>query len=120
MCCAHSGLLHTLAWFSFMVSTLGTGAAPAKSVDCQAVSQDGHDRDDYCAAGPVSPDAAVVVATFPMPAGLVFDWHTHDDHQLAWAASGVLTVRTRESAWVLPTTRALWIPAGLPHETLSP
>jgi AraC-like DNA-binding protein len=59
----------------------------------------------------------VVVATFPMPPGTVFDWHTHDDHQLAWAASGVLTVITRQATWVLPPTRALWIPAGLPHET---
>ncbi len=54
-----------------------------------------------------------------MPAGLVFDWHTHADHQLAWAASGVLTVRTSSSTWALPPTRALWIPAGLRHETLS-
>ena len=57
-----------------------------------------------------------------MPAGTRFDWHTHDDHQLAWAASGVLTVLTGEverSTWVLPPTRALWIPAGLPHETAS-
>jgi AraC-like ligand binding domain len=54
-----------------------------------------------------------------MPAGRVFDWHTHHDHQLAWAASGVLTVRTAEAAWVLPPTRALWIPAGVRHETLS-
>ncbi|MBO0830987.1 MAG: helix-turn-helix transcriptional regulator [Actinobacteria bacterium] len=54
-----------------------------------------------------------------MPAGLVFDWHMHADHQLAWAASGVLTVRTQSSTWVLPPTRALWIPAGLRHETLS-
>ena len=54
-----------------------------------------------------------------MPPGLVFDWHTHSDHQLAWAASGVLTVRTALAAWVLPPTRALWIPAGLRHETLS-
>jgi AraC-like DNA-binding protein len=54
-----------------------------------------------------------------MPAGRVFDWHTHDDHQVAWAASGVLTVRTADSAWVLPPTRALWIPAGVRHETLS-
>jgi len=61
----------------------------------------------------------VIVATFPMPAGLVFDWHTHTDHQLAWAASGVLTVRTGDATWVLPPTRALWIPAGLQHETLS-
>ena len=63
--------------------------------------------------------AAVFVVTFPMPAGQVFDWHVHDDHQLAWAASGVLTVRTDVSTWVLPPTRALWIPAGLRHETLS-
>ncbi len=39
--------------------------------------------------------AAVFVATFPMPAGTRFDWHTHEDHQLAWAASGVLTVLAR-------------------------
>ncbi len=61
----------------------------------------------------------MIVATFPMPAGLVFDWHTHLDHQLAWAVSGVLMVRTGDTTWVLPPTRALWIPAGLPHETAS-
>jgi AraC-like DNA-binding protein len=61
----------------------------------------------------------MVACTFPMPAGTVFDWHTHPDHQLAWAASGVLTVRTAEAAWVLPPTRALWIPTGVHHETLS-
>ena len=75
--------------------------------------------DSYCAADDIDPAAAVIVATFPMPAGLVFDWHTHDDHQLAWAASGVLTVRSEEATWVLPPTRALWIPAGVRHETLS-
>jgi AraC-like DNA-binding protein/quercetin dioxygenase-like cupin family protein len=78
------------------------------------VSPDGH-------RGPGEGDtsAAVTVVTFPMPQGLVFHWHTHPDHQLAWAASGVLTVRTEAAAWVLPPTRALWIPAGLRHETLS-
>jgi AraC-like DNA-binding protein len=54
-----------------------------------------------------------------MPAGTRFDWHTHEDHQLAWAASGVLTVLTAEATWVLPPTRALWIPAVMPHETAS-
>lgn len=54
-----------------------------------------------------------------MPRGSVFDWHTHEDHQLAWAPNGVLTVRTASTAWVLPPTRALWIPAGIRHETLS-
>jgi len=65
------------------------------------------------------PAAAVIAVTFPMPAGMVFDWHTHAEHQLAWAASGVLTVRTAAAAWALPPTRALWIPAGVRHETLS-
>jgi AraC-like DNA-binding protein len=59
----------------------------------------------------------VVVVTLPMAPGTIFDWHTHKDHQLAWAASGVLTVLTAEATWVLPPTRALWIPTGLRHET---
>ncbi|HEY5010055.1 MAG TPA: helix-turn-helix transcriptional regulator [Acidimicrobiales bacterium] len=59
------------------------------------------------------------VCTFAMPAGTVFDWHVHEDHQLAWASSGVLTVRSGDEAWVLPPNRALWIPAGVRHETLS-
>lgn len=54
-----------------------------------------------------------------MAIGSVFDWHTHAKHQLAWAASGVLTVRTDTATWILPPTRALWIPVGLRHETLS-
>jgi AraC-like DNA-binding protein/quercetin dioxygenase-like cupin family protein len=62
---------------------------------------------------------AVFVATFPMAAGARFEWHTHRDHQLAWALSGVLTVVTGAATWVLPPTRALWIPAELPHETLA-
>jgi AraC-like DNA-binding protein/quercetin dioxygenase-like cupin family protein len=101
--------------------TLGTAPASANGVVCQTVSQDGQASwpDQYCAADDAADAAAVIVATFPMPAGLVFDWHTHPDHQLAWAASGVLTVRTDTSTWVLPPTRALWIPAGLRHETLA-
>lgn len=75
---------------------------------------------DASAAAAPGPDApAVTVAIFPMAAGLTFDWHTHVDHQLAWASTGVLTVLTRTASWVLPPTRALWIPAGLPHETKS-
>jgi AraC-like DNA-binding protein/quercetin dioxygenase-like cupin family protein len=79
------------------------------------VSRAGQDAGSKDAGG--KEQAAVVVADFPMSAGTVFDWHTHEDHQLAWAASGVLTVITADATWVLPPTRALWIPAGLPHET---
>src|SRR5215475_8953158 len=78
------------------------------------MSQDGQCEDPWASA-----TGSVIAATFPMRAGVVFNWHTHDDHQLAWAASGVLTVRTQSADWVLPPTRALWIPAGLRHETLA-
>ena len=103
-----------------MVPTLGNRQVKPKGVGCHLVSLDGQ-----CVAADQDPaaerdsDAVVIVATFPMPAGLVFDWHTHIDHQLAWAASGVLMVRTDSATWMLPPTRALWIPAGLRHETLS-
>jgi AraC-like DNA-binding protein len=48
-----------------------------------------------------------------------FERHIHDDHQLAWAANGVLSVVTDAGTWVLPPSRALWIPAGVPHETIA-
>jgi AraC-like DNA-binding protein/quercetin dioxygenase-like cupin family protein len=89
-------------------------AAKAQGLACQAVSQDGH-----CSAGSADAAVAVFVATFPMAAGSRFDWHTHSDHQLAWAANGVLIVLTDAATWVLPPTRALWIPAGLRHETVA-
>ncbi len=76
-------------------------------------------HDGQCSDGALDPTVSVFVVTFPMPAGRVFDWHTHPDHQLAWAANGVLTVRSASNQWILPPTRALWIPAGVRHETLS-
>lgn len=82
------------------------------------MSQDGQ-RDPQCDEPTIAPTLGLAVCTFPMPAGTIFDWHSHEDHQLAWAASGVLTVRSGTEAWVLPPTRALWIPAGTRHETLS-
>jgi AraC-like DNA-binding protein/quercetin dioxygenase-like cupin family protein len=65
----------------------------------------------------IGPPDGFFVVTFPMSASTRFDWHVHDDHQLAWASAGTLTVLTEGATWVLPPTRALWIPAGLPHET---
>ncbi|WP_433175872.1 AraC family transcriptional regulator [Actinoallomurus sp. CA-150999] len=61
-------------------------------------------------------DGTVLVAAFDT-AGWQFDRHHHEENQLAWAATGVLTVSTEGTAWVLPPTRALWIPAGVEHVT---
>ena len=66
-----------------------------------------------------SAEARVIVANFPMAPGTRFDWHRHGRHQLAWAARGVLTVETASTTFILPPSRALWIPARLRHETRS-
>src|SRR5579863_8552186 len=49
------------------------------------------------------------------PAGHVIPLHFHDRDQLVYASRGVMTVRTIDGAWVVPTRRAVWIPASLPH-----
>lgn len=60
---------------------------------------------------------AVVVGDFPLPAGQWYGAHRHPQHQLAWTPRGVLVVVIGEDHWVLPPTRALWIPAGVVHRT---
>jgi len=53
-----------------------------------------------------------------MPAGTLFEWHAHGEHQLAWSPEGVLVVLAEGGAgYVLPPSRAVWIPAGTVHET---
>lgn len=41
--------------------------------------------------------------------------HTHDEHQIAYAAAGVLSVETEGSRWILPAQRLAWLPAGVEH-----
>jgi AraC-like DNA-binding protein len=64
-------------------------------------------------------ELAIQARTFPMAAGNHFRRHVHRRHQLAWAAHGVLSVVARGGTWVLPPSRALWIPAGVEHETIA-
>ncbi|WP_232236418.1 helix-turn-helix transcriptional regulator [Nocardia sp. BMG51109] len=52
-----------------------------------------------------------------LPAGYWFEPHRHPQHQIAWASRGVLAVEADGGQWVLPPTRALWIPGGLVHRT---
>src|SRR5262249_60854360 len=112
------------------------GRRAPKGVPCHSVSLDGQTTEppggapgkhraeppggaaDGAAQCVAPSEAAVIVATFPMPAGSVFHWHTHPDHQLAWAASGVLTVRTSSADWGLAPTPAVWIPGGVGEVTL--
>jgi len=63
------------------------------------------------------------VRALPLPPALTVDlepnagfaWHDHDAHQIAFATKGVLAMAVGDAAWVLPPSRALWIPAGTRH-----
>ncbi|MBU2697614.1 helix-turn-helix transcriptional regulator [Nocardioides sp. WV_118_6] len=53
--------------------------------------------------------------TRSLAAGGLIDAHRHDDHQIAYAGRGVVTVTTDRGTWVAPATRAIWVPAGTVH-----
>jgi AraC-like DNA-binding protein len=57
----------------------------------------------------------VTTLTRDYPPGHVIPSHFHDRDQLVYASHGVMTVRTTFGAWVVPTYRAVWIPAGILH-----
>jgi AraC-like DNA-binding protein len=42
--------------------------------------------------------------------------HLHHDAQFLYAVRGLMRVVTASGAWIIPPTRAVWIPAGLEHE----
>ncbi len=51
-----------------------------------------------------------------LDAGAGIDAHRHDDHQIAYAARGVLAVATDQGHWIAPADRAIWVPAGTVHQ----
>lgn len=58
-------------------------------------------------------DAAVTARDYTD--GTLFPTHDHPRGQFAYAASGVITVFTRDGNWVVPPQRGIWVPAHLPH-----
>lgn len=57
----------------------------------------------------------IATHTHDYAAGHVVPLHFHDRDQLVYASRGVMTVRTSDGTWVVPTDRAVWIPARVPH-----
>jgi AraC-like DNA-binding protein len=49
------------------------------------------------------------------PAGFTLPPHRHKRGQLAFSASGTITVTTPHGTWITPPSRAAWIPAGMEH-----
>lgn len=62
--------------------------------------------------------AAVAALEDHYRTGYVHPPHAHDRAQLSFALSGVLTVNTAETSFVLPPNRAIWIPPYKLHQTI--
>ncbi|MEQ8762524.1 MAG: helix-turn-helix transcriptional regulator [Planctomycetota bacterium] len=65
-------------------------------------------------------ESKIVVRTLgvKLPPGLRIEEHAHDWHQLVYGTEGVMTVRTATGSWVVPPSRAVWIPARSRHAVL--
>ncbi|WP_312930859.1 AraC family transcriptional regulator [Agrobacterium cavarae] len=49
------------------------------------------------------------------PSGSALPFHSHDEAQLTYAASGMIQLHTDKGVWLVPPQLAAWIPAGVPH-----
>ena len=61
-------------------------------------------------------DRPVIALQDEYPAGFVDPMHSHEHVQILYASSGVMSVRTPETSFVIPPQRAVWLPAGTKHE----
>ncbi|MFN3659540.1 MAG: AraC family transcriptional regulator [Pseudolabrys sp.] len=57
----------------------------------------------------------VAVMAKAWPEGEQIPLHMHRRGQLLHATQGVMRVETEGAAWIVPPTRALWLPPELPH-----
>jgi AraC-like DNA-binding protein len=61
-------------------------------------------------------DVRSLAATFR--AGALVGVHQHRWGQFVFATSGLMRVSTDETLWMVPSTRAIWVPAGVRHSIL--
>jgi AraC-like DNA-binding protein len=53
------------------------------------------------------------------PAGFHDPRHSHTRAQLMYASKGVALVMTDTASFIVPPQRAVWVPAGMPHEAFA-
>jgi len=63
-------------------------------------------------------EGAILVRSLALrlPSDHHIEAHRHDWDQLVYATDGVMTVSTALGSWVVPSRRAVWIPAGELHD----
>jgi AraC-like DNA-binding protein/quercetin dioxygenase-like cupin family protein len=65
-----------------------------------------------------TPAHPVRVRSRPMAAGVRISQHTHAWAQLAYSSRGVLRMTTPGTTWMVPPSRAIWVPPYVTHEVL--
>jgi len=61
------------------------------------------------------PDVRIRSLAITYSSGYAMPAHRHDWDQLIYASRGVMSVHTATGAWVVPTQRAVWVPAEVEH-----
>jgi AraC-like DNA-binding protein/quercetin dioxygenase-like cupin family protein len=99
-----------------MVSTESPGLAmPAASTASAAVLPPAELADIPREFEP-TPEHPIRVRSRPMAAGVRVARHTHAWAQLAYASRGVLRMTTPGTTWMVPPSRAIWVPPFITHE----
>jgi AraC-like DNA-binding protein len=57
----------------------------------------------------------LIAGTADYPDGLRLERHDHEWGQLTFCLAGVMRVVTDQAVWLSPPTRAIWLPAKVPH-----
>jgi AraC-like DNA-binding protein/quercetin dioxygenase-like cupin family protein len=65
-----------------------------------------------------TPNHPIRVRARPMPAGERIALHIHPWAQLAYASRGVMRLAVEDSTWMVPPSRAIWVPPRVPHEVV--
>src|SRR5262245_41346754 len=93
-----------------MRSTLPGRPAGGLTISCQPMSNPRQPT-------PRTAEPEFLLRTLAMryPTGAVLERHRHDWAQLVYASEGVMRVETDDGLWVVPSHRAVWIPAGVAH-----
>ncbi|HTA65375.1 MAG TPA: helix-turn-helix transcriptional regulator [Xanthomonadaceae bacterium] len=58
----------------------------------------------------------IVATANEYPTGHRVGAHSHRRSQLLYASTGLMVVTTEAGRWIVPTERAVWIPAGMQHD----
>ncbi|RKP54627.1 AraC family transcriptional regulator [Pararobbsia silviterrae] len=58
----------------------------------------------------------VRVRSRPMDADTAFGYHQHPWAQVAYTSEGVIRIEVQDTTWIVPPSRAIWIPARIEHD----